>query len=265
MTSVAPARVSDPEEWTYQPLQGSEIRLITLDESRPEGHIKCTLRHFDLDEDLEFYALSYVWGNPMATKQILVNDRKFEITKNLHDALNSLSKLSAGQRWWWVDAICIDQPNLAEKSKQIPRMRHIYPYATVVTCWLGAEFDGIELVARITSRMRKVSYGNALAYRVKEELGDDFPKFLYSFGKLIVNEWFARIWTVQEFALNDRQIGLVGKYEISMISLLTIRLSLDEMRKDLSGAEFAMLRRIEESERDHGGMYLLNSRISNDE
>jgi hypothetical protein len=38
----------------------------------------------------------------------------------------------------WIDAICIDQSNPAEKAHQIAAMPRLYSQAQQVLCWLGA-------------------------------------------------------------------------------------------------------------------------------
>jgi len=37
----------------------------------------------------------------------------------------------------WVDAVCIDQSDVEEKSHQVALMPEIYFTATKVLCWLG--------------------------------------------------------------------------------------------------------------------------------
>jgi hypothetical protein len=40
-------------------------------------------------------------------------------------------------RTLWVDALSINQANLQEKAKQVPRMRDIFQSATTVLAWTG--------------------------------------------------------------------------------------------------------------------------------
>ena len=39
----------------------------------------------------------------------------------------------------WIDAICIDQSNLIERSEQVALMQHIYAKAAAVLIWLGED------------------------------------------------------------------------------------------------------------------------------
>jgi len=82
-------------------------------------------------------ALSYVWGDPSRTHEIIVDNKIIRITANLYGALRDLM---AGALWGmsiWADAICINQDDLAERSSQVLLMREIYHCAAEVNIWLG--------------------------------------------------------------------------------------------------------------------------------
>ena len=144
----------------YLPLQGDEIRLITLERERANGVLRCSMRHAPLSPDTQFHALSYVWGSPDDKRTILVNDRKLEVTRNLYDFLNQLwqdedlfrrkrakaredlekpadLEEHTGPLLWWIDAICINQMDVDERSVQVPRMRELYSSAKQVWIWFG--------------------------------------------------------------------------------------------------------------------------------
>lgn len=44
----------------------------------------------------------------------------------------------------WIDAICINQHDLAEKARQIPLMTRIYSTAARVLVWLGKLLLGLQ-------------------------------------------------------------------------------------------------------------------------
>ena len=73
----------------------------------------------------EFESLSYTWGDPKITEPILVNGHVLNITTNLNAALLALRKTNE-ERVLWVDAICINQADVQERSEQVLRMRDIY-------------------------------------------------------------------------------------------------------------------------------------------
>jgi hypothetical protein len=126
------------------PLPSNSNYIRVLDIHSPSfsddwGLIKGSLRIVDLDDPCKrpFAALSYVWGPYAIKKHTIVYDTgELEITANCHSALLHLRK-AFGSYTVWVDAICIDQTNDAEKVHQIPLMGHIYSLASSVYIWLG--------------------------------------------------------------------------------------------------------------------------------
>lgn len=90
-----------------------------------------------------FFALSYVWGQVSMLSATAANiseleqpnallARATEIPQTIRDAMDFVSKL--GERYLWVDSLCIVQDDNAEKHDQISQMHQIYSvaYATIV-------------------------------------------------------------------------------------------------------------------------------------
>jgi hypothetical protein len=102
------------------------------------------VRVIDLDSKQSFTALSYVWGVPTANRpQILCDGFKIQVTHNCYSALKHLrSKL--GSFTIWVDALCIKQEDIEEKSCQLPLMGEIYTKAASVFIWLGEGTESAE-------------------------------------------------------------------------------------------------------------------------
>jgi len=73
----------------------------------------------------KYEAISYVWGIPPFSGQILCNDRVVKISSNLEQALKHL-RLADTERVLWADALCINQHDDDEKSEQVKRMTLIY-------------------------------------------------------------------------------------------------------------------------------------------
>jgi hypothetical protein len=118
---------------------------VRIDKADWNDRVTCSLEHIALTDNNEpkFVALSYVWGDPDFTHCIMVNGHSFAVTANLYAALRHLRKVSstigfdAAEFPFWIDAICINQADVDEKSLQIPRMREIYSSASQVIAWLG--------------------------------------------------------------------------------------------------------------------------------
>jgi hypothetical protein len=94
----------------------------------PDDNVHCAIFHVSLEEEPHYEALSYCWGNAAFTEQIFLEGCPFQATVNLVSALRHL-RLKNKARTMWVDAICIDQSNLAERSQQVGLMAMIYAMA----------------------------------------------------------------------------------------------------------------------------------------
>lgn len=116
-------------------------RLICLlpSSSSHSAQIHCLIKPInlaDLDSELEdegktwgYDAVSYVWGEPVFTRPLYCKNPNSHlmITERLY---NILLHLRAEQRQQqhqrlWIDAICIDQGNPVERSRQVQFMTHI--------------------------------------------------------------------------------------------------------------------------------------------
>ena len=123
----------------YKPLATpSTIRLVLIpptDDSETNEKSQLILEHKDLSEVRKrYYALSYVWGNPDKVHTIGLNGHDFRVTENLMFFLRRKRTVTLA---FWIDAICINQENEAEKSEQITRMGEIYKNASSVYAELG--------------------------------------------------------------------------------------------------------------------------------
>jgi hypothetical protein len=124
----------------YEPLDSvkSQIRLLKLLPGSSSQRVECSSFTASLDEkELKYEALSYTWGSPRSPGTILLNKVPFLATENLEAALRCLRQPDES-RILWVDAICINQLDLAERSQQVGLMRRIYSQASNVVIWLGS-------------------------------------------------------------------------------------------------------------------------------
>lgn len=115
-----------------------EIRVLELQPGRSPQLLSCKLRHVSLGQNHEYEALSYEWGNPDNTGKVRCDSVDIDVRSNLLKALEVL-RYEKNARLLWVDALCIDQNDDEERSKQVPLMRKIYSKAQTVLVWLGTE------------------------------------------------------------------------------------------------------------------------------
>ncbi|TVY45651.1 Heterokaryon incompatibility protein 6,OR allele [Lachnellula occidentalis] len=150
--------------YQYSPFPDmNSIRLIYLEPWRrdPDEPLRCQLRTASLDTLPPYEAISYAWGEPIFSREILVDGGlELAITPSLGGALqrmrgnvplglrNSLQRmrrgisrrghLSSSVRILWADAICINQQDIDERSRQVQSMRKIYQRASRVLVWLDS-------------------------------------------------------------------------------------------------------------------------------
>ena len=110
-----------------------EIRLVVLEGGQPSDLIQCSLQVRGLDEvEDKFEALSYVWGDRSDPENTPFNAQLFPATKNPSAALKS--PRSEDDLILWIDAICINQGCVKERSEQGTFMDAIYKAANTVVC-----------------------------------------------------------------------------------------------------------------------------------
>ncbi|GKT43560.1 heterokaryon incompatibility protein 6, OR allele [Colletotrichum spaethianum] len=112
----------------YTPLKDGEIRLINLHPVEPSSPIILTTEIVSI-ASADYTALSYVWGDASQTVSIHVDNHVFQATKNLYVALENirlfLKPSSSKVIPLWVNAVSINQRDLAERSRQVSHMRQI--------------------------------------------------------------------------------------------------------------------------------------------
>jgi hypothetical protein len=130
--------VPDRRPWltTHLSSARSQIRILELQKGCGDEQLICNLSVADLDERPNYEVLSYVWGDPKDTEEIMVAGVPFQATTNLANFLRCL-RLPDRDRLVWADAICIDQSNAEEKSHQIGLMTDIYRHAKDAHVWFG--------------------------------------------------------------------------------------------------------------------------------
>ena len=102
-----------------------------------------TISPFDppLTEVSGWEAVSYAWGNQTPVHEIYVDGNPIAVTENVINLLKDLRDTNH-KRFLWIDAICINQGDEVEKSKQVPLMTMIYENAQATIIWLGS--NGME-------------------------------------------------------------------------------------------------------------------------
>ncbi|KIM96069.1 hypothetical protein OIDMADRAFT_90441, partial [Oidiodendron maius Zn] len=130
------------------------IRLIHLQPGQGDEPVSCSLVAANIDDSLQYEAISYVWGEWWDAAKLFLDGIPFKVTKNLYLALECV-RSPTDEKVLWADAICINQEDPAERSAQVRIMRDIYERAHRVLVWLGREDkedeQAIALINRLTA------------------------------------------------------------------------------------------------------------------
>ncbi|KAK3316939.1 hypothetical protein B0H66DRAFT_307947 [Apodospora peruviana] len=186
----------------------------------------------------DFTALSYTWGKPDNTLPVIINDRHVVVGANLESALRTfrgLPEFASGLKLW-VDAICINQADLEEKSKVLRLMQRIYQVASKVTVWLGPDDEcGSPQAEHTTETIRKFVAEHISGSTISENGGFSslsnltfkpihVLKFvihvLPALANLMNRQYWMRLWIIQELMASAPDKDLyIGQHRVSWSEL----------------------------------------------
>ncbi|KAM0429632.1 hypothetical protein ACHAPT_006237 [Fusarium lateritium] len=172
------------------------LRLLDLDEGTfpvLSGRFKCT----EIQHVPPYEAVSYTWGGEdgdySKPKFIIIGGKLFPITKNCDAALRKIRKQDEA-KVIWIDALCINQNDVKERSAQVSQMNKIFSGAQKVHIYLGNNIDDTT-ASKALDVLRPM--GNL----------DDFSAALadvdtaVAVKRLFTQAYFSRMWIIQEVLL----------------------------------------------------------------
>ncbi|KAH7131086.1 heterokaryon incompatibility protein-domain-containing protein [Dactylonectria macrodidyma] len=190
-------------EGGYTPLRRSfEIRLLAIHPGEGDCQVECSLRHRKLRGNLQYEALSYVWGEATKISEVVCDGKPREVRGNLYDALKQLREPDQ-ERFVWVDQLCINQEDNAEKTQQVRIMGEIYSRAQRVLIWLGKD---VEMEKSLNLLLKTFNNRGGLDVR-----GINWDPVLHVFS----NQWFHRVWCIQELVLSKTPVLVSGNSTVS--------------------------------------------------
>jgi len=135
-----------PRKLPYQRLDPGkkEIRLLILTKADNQSDdIHCELRQTSLAKTPRplYHTVSYVWGDVTAKSTIYLSGRRVEFGASAEQVLRRF-RFKHRDRILWIDAVCINQSDVRERSQQIAMMDDIYSGSAHNLIWLG-EDDGM--------------------------------------------------------------------------------------------------------------------------
>jgi hypothetical protein len=147
------------------------------------------------------------------------------VTKDLAAALRHL-RYEDKVRVPWIDAICVDQENLQERSQQVERMADLYTMAGRVVVWLGPERANSTsalclletLISKIEADWDTCTLKPASEEEHDQHWADKAQMLPYEaeeqgwLDDLLGRSWFETLWIWQEIILaNEHAIIICGR------------------------------------------------------
>ncbi|KAJ3554302.1 hypothetical protein NPX13_g10648 [Xylaria arbuscula] len=197
--------------YQYAPLREREIRLVELLPDSHSSHLRCNIVTTNLGtgmkfEGMKFEAVSYDWGtcpNPMPTISVEQN-HSIPVSPNCHEMLGYL-RYPDKPRTLWIDSICVDQSNAAEKNEQLKIMGDIYRAASLTVMFLGPHTENSQGLLAMT---RQPGWPNSSA--------NNASFYDHVIDTLFKLDWFSNIWAVPAMNMATQSIFMCGSDTITL-------------------------------------------------
>jgi hypothetical protein len=174
------------------------------------------LKHISLIDIEPYDALSYCWGVSTQDHVVIISIGDGEamtvyqihITDNLQSALAALWKRRGEKKTIriWVDALCINQNDLYERSQQVQMMRQIYSRAEEVLAWVGSKPQ--TALSSISMAVSNLNRYHATDEGARQALKEFFNE-----------EYWSRVWIIQEITVASTVVMLYGDLEFPWTEL----------------------------------------------
>lgn len=176
------------------------------------------------------------------------------IARLMVDEYDNSQTATENTRLIWIDAVCINQEDLAERSSQVQMMGEIYSKADRVNVWLGvADFLSEHAIKAITKLTPAIMDGRLLTSKIvpfapstldqsKAYANAGIPELSAlewaGLAAIYLRQYFRRIWTLQEAVLANNVFTFLGEKEIAWDLLLFLAHEFKRMDR-MSGKSFS--------------------------
>lgn len=175
----------------------------------------------------DFEAISYCWESEDRNNTVMVNGKTCKVTANLEALLHQLRQLpeASSGMGFWIDGLCINQDDIAEKNHQVRLMKRIYTQALSTIIWLGPGNEASDRAANAIERHEKSRSDDTLSL-VEWEL----------IFELWSRNYFKRMWIIQELAMNKNlSFFMCGNRQISRQAMTAVSSSALRMANLIAG------------------------------
>ncbi|KAI2626654.1 heterokaryon incompatibility protein-domain-containing protein [Hypoxylon sp. NC1633] len=197
----------------YTYLEPRWLRLIKVHAGEYDDTVICDMITCCLDSTSrpKYLALSYTWGSELPIFEVLINGERVPVRSNLFDALRQIRAVQgqhqaiSSEGYWWIDSICIDQEENAEKGPQVAMMGDIFEKSALTVVYLGEIGSDGHLAMNM---LRKIAIAQSPEVRgpIRKATKHQVDALVIFFQR----PWWVRAWTAQEYILPDALYLLCG-------------------------------------------------------
>jgi Heterokaryon incompatibility protein (HET) len=251
MSKAKHTSTKNADLYCYEALPEGCIRLLEIPEcAYCEPWV---LTSYVLEKCPSYVCLSYTWGPPLNTKEcsveyedgkrsMMISDKDqtgmLEVQVNLWEALERMIGKGYTGRIW-VDAICINQGDLLERSCQVALMGQVFGSSVEVLVWLGKDETNLEdfswfhenLLPLLQEHFGKEQLiGKLLPAAMVVNRGTESMKRWPGYVKFYdQHRWFHRCWILQEVALATAVNVLCGSTNLRFNAICDMATFLHEI------------------------------------
>ncbi|KAF3800918.1 Heterokaryon incompatibility protein 6, partial [Colletotrichum gloeosporioides] len=195
------------------------IRVLDIAPGERDDILRGNFGVVQLGSDPPHYeALSYTWadasGNSKKCRAVYIGPfwDAVPITQNCADALCSVrfhhNRLK--HRTLWIDAVCVNQTDVMERTSQVALMPEIYSSAAEVLVYLGLASNSSNTALETMSRSLSTngcrhSNGGVMCQMCQDAISQLFQR-----------PYFKRLWVVQEIMLSKSIVIFCGAVSSSL-------------------------------------------------
>ena len=200
-----------------------QIRLLRLDADSDGDTVSASLEVWDKEAAPHYNAISYVCGDPELRQDVTVNSTRVSVRQNCYYALWQ-TRLHYPESRVWIDAICINQLNLEEKTAQVTMMHEIYSRAVQVLACIGPSDVHSDVVTRAIHDLDTFVQPLPMTWW-QEPINMDVwdppldetsaARFLDHYNEFSKRPYFTRVWVLQELAAGHNRTMLLCGRDIS--------------------------------------------------
>ena len=220
----------------YRPLAPFQIRVLHIEPGTFEEPLNISLSTVDLlleggvidpttRDHCTYEAVSHSWSDDRIGGILPCNEKAVTMRESQHMMLKHLRNRTE-RRCVWLDTICINQDDIAERAAQVGKMFIIFKHAQHVLIWLGLPKPRAASVFKALAKMKATGLLHFLgAYEfsrywppaqtsfVPNMCSSCHAEFALGIEEFSAFPWFRRTWVRQEVFASEAATLLCGPLE----------------------------------------------------